>query len=225
MTSDVLPNRSSSGSPSGNSGPARREQSAGHPDPAEPGDDTDPIDDYLEHAVTAAPRRRRLPVITLVLLAGVVAAAAFTAGLITQDRRAEDQAAAAGPGGLPDFAAGGGFPGGGELPEGFSLPEGMELPGTATGDTPTAATGDTAAADDDPTIAGDVVLADSGSLYVDIGADAPVKVLISDTTSVVVTSDPSVTSVDAVETGAHVIVDGSRTQDNDLDATTIVVTS
>lgn len=226
MTSDLLPDDAPSGAPRGGA-PRDPDQVVVERDAVAPPAIDDAIADYLAQAEAAPTRQRRLPVLTLVLVAGVVAAVAFTAGLVVQDRRVEGEAAAGLPAGFPGGGLpGGGFPAGGQLPEGFELPEGMAPPGAATGgatDAPTATSAESTASQD-PTVAGDVVLVDAGNLYVEVGAAAPVKVVTSETTSVVDASGGSVTTLEAVETGARVIVDGTRTADNDLDATTIVVT-
>jgi hypothetical protein len=174
--------------------------SAGTNGPDGPAGDVD--DDSFDDEFGAPAGRRRLPLLSGLLVAGIVIALAFTGGVLVQKHATSSSSTAAG--GLPNFGAGGlpsGFPGGG-LP---GAGNGTSSGGTGSGSTSTL-----------PVLVGTVVKTTPTEVTVkDLGGKTHV-VRITDTTKVTTVTTVPVTKLTA---GQTVTVNGTKTSDGSIDAT------
>jgi hypothetical protein len=160
-------------------------------------------DDSFDDEFGAPAGRRRVPLLSALLIAGIVIALAFTGGVLVQKHATSSSSAA---GGLPSFGAGGlpsGFPGGG-LPGAGS---GTSSSGTGTGSTSTV-----------PVLVGTVVKTSPTEVTVkDLGGTTHV-VRSTDTTKVTTVTTIPVTKLTV---GQTVTVNGTKTTDGSVDATVI----
>ena len=148
--------------------------------------------------------RRRVPLMSALLVSGIVIVIAFTGGVLVQKHVTSSSSTAAG--GLPNFGAGGlpsGFPGGG-LPAGGT---GSSSGGTGSGSTSTV-----------PVLVGTVVKAGPTEVTVkDLGGTTHV-VRTTDATKVTTVTTVPVTTLTA---GQTVTVSGTKTSDGSVDATAV----
>ena len=162
-------------------------------------------DDSFDDEFGAPAGRRRVPLLSALLVAGIVIALAFTGGVLVQKRATSSTPAA---GGLPSFGAGGlpsGFPGGG-LP-GAGTGAGSSSGGTGTGSTSTV-----------PVLVGTVVKAGPTEVTVkDLGGTTHV-VRTTATTKVTTVTTVPVTKLTA---GQPVTVNGTKSSDGSIDATAV----
>jgi len=177
---------------------------AGPDEPDVPARDVED-DDSFDDEFGAPAGRRRVPLLSALLVAGIVIALAFTGGVLVQKRATSSTPAA---GGLPSFGAGGlpsGFPGGG-LP-GAGTGAGSSSGGTGTGSTSTV-----------PVLVGTVVKAGPTEVTVkDLGGTTHV-VRTTATTKVTTVTTVPVTKLTA---GQPVTVNGTKSSDGSIDATAV----
>jgi len=170
--------------------------------PSRDAEDDDSFDDEFD----APAGRRRVPLMSALLMSGIVIALAFTGGVLVQKHVTSSSSTAAG--GLPSFGAGGlpsGFPGGG-LP-GAGTGAGSSSGGTGSGSTSTV-----------PVLVGTVVKAGPTEVTVkDLGGTTHV-VRTTDATKVTTVTTVPVTTLTA---GQTVTVSGTKTTDGSVDATTV----
>ena len=162
-------------------------------------------DDSFDDEFGAPAGRRRVPLMSALLMSGIVIALAFTGGVLVQKHVTSSSSTA---GGLPSFGAGGlpsGFPGGG-LP-GAGTGAGSSSGGTGSGSTSTV-----------PVLVGTVVKAGPTEVTVkDLGGTTHV-VRTTDATKVTTVTTVPVTTLTA---GQTVTVSGTKTTDGSVDATTV----
>ena len=170
--------------------------------PARDVEDADAFDDEFG----APAGRRRIPLLSALLIAGIVIALAFTGGVLVQKRATSSSSTAAG--GLPGFGAGGlpsGFPGGG-------------VPGAGTGGGSSSGGSGSGTASTGPVLVGTVVKAGPGEVTVkDLGGKTHV-VRTTGTTKVTTVTTVPVTTLTA---GQTVTVNGTKTSDGSIDATAV----
>ncbi|WUH92092.1 hypothetical protein OG900_19580 [Streptomyces sp. NBC_00433] len=169
-------------------------------------------------AELAAPPRRKLPWLTLLLSAGVVAAAAFAGGALVEKHHLNDTASAGNP-----FAGLTGGRGAAAAGAGASRFGGGTTAGTGTGrfgGGATAGTGTTAGAGGGAAglTFGTVKLVDGSTIYVTDAQGDIVKVTTGASTKVTESKDGKVTDL---KPGQTVTVRGSKGASGDVAATTV----
>jgi hypothetical protein len=155
-------------------------------------------------AELAAPPRRRLPWLTLLLSAGVVAVAAFTGGVLVEKHHKDS----ASPLSALSGARAGSSAGGGRTGGGFGFGGGATA-GSGTGTGAGAAGGLTL---------GTVKLVDGDTIYVTDAQGDTVKVTTNGSTKVTETEDGKVSDL---KPGQTVTVRGTRSASGDVAATTV----
>jgi hypothetical protein len=167
------------------------------------GDDDVDDDDFDDGFDDAAPGRR-LPRLTLLLLAALLVAAGFAGGILVQ-KHATPAAAAAG---VPSF--GGGFPTGG-------FPAGGAGQGAGSGAAATTGTGSSSTTDS-PVVIGTVVGVDGTTIIVkDLGGTQH-KVTTTPSTTV---SETTTLPAKQLKAGQSVVVNGSKKSDGTITATSV----
>lgn len=156
-------------------------------------------------AELAAPPRRRLPWLTLLLSAGVVAAAAFSVGALVEKHHLQNSPTAGRGFSFPTAGATGGA-GGGRTFGGFGGGTGTG-PGTGSG---TGAAG--------AVTVGTVKLVDGSTIYVTDAQGNIVKITTGKSTKVTESKQGKVSDLKA---GQSVTVLGSKNADGDIAATTV----
>jgi hypothetical protein len=157
-------------------------------------------------AELAAPPRRKLPWLTLLLSAGIVAAGAFIGGVYTEKHHADSSAS-------NPFAALAGARRGGS---GTGAGRGFGFGGTGTGAGSAAGTGAGGAAGG--LTFGTVKLVDGGTIYLTDAQGNTVKVTTSGSTKVTESEDGKVSDL---KPGQTVTVRGSRDSSGDVAASTV----
>lgn len=164
----------------------------------EPDDVEDDFDD-------AAPGRR-LPRLTMLLLAALLVAVGFTGGILLQKHAAAGTAAT----GVPSFA--GGFPAGG-----FPGTGGGQLPGSSTTST-TGSSNGAASSAGTPVVIGTVARVDGTTVIVKDFGGKEHKVA---TTSATTITDSATVPASQLKPGQSVRVDGSKKSDGTIVATSV----
>jgi len=165
----------------------------------------DEPDDFDDDFDDAAPGRR-VPRLTMLLLAAVLVAVGFTGGVLLQKHAVAGTTAT----GIPSLGAGfpsGGFPGAG----------GGQPPGSGTGTTSGSSNGTTSSAGT-PVVIGTVARVDGTTVIVkDFGGKEHKVTTTTDTT---ITESASV-QASQLKTGQSVRVDGSKKPDGTIVATSV----
>ena len=173
------------------------------PEDPNPTAHADSNDDGFDDEFGAPTGRRRLSVLSTLLIAGIVIALAFTGGVLVQKRSTSSSSSTAG--GLPNFGSGG-------FPSGFPGAGGGSGAGTSSGSTGSGSTSTV------PVLVGTVVSATSTEVTVkDLGGSTHV-VRTTDTTKVTTVTTVPVTKLTA---GQSVTVNGTKTSDGSIDATAV----
>jgi len=166
-------------------------------------DEPDDVDDDLDDVAPG----RRVPRLTMLLLAAVLVAVGFTGGVLLQKHAVADTTAA----GIPSLGAGfpsGGFPGAG----------GGQPPGSGTSTTSGSSNGSASSAGT-PVVIGTVARVDGTTVIVtDLGGKEHEVATTSGTTITESTSVP----VGQLKTGQSVRVDGSKKPDGTVVATAVI---
>lgn len=150
----------------------------------------------LDSALAKPARRGRGLSSTMLLVAGVLVAAVFVGGLLLGRATAPDTGTAA-------------FPGGGTLPGGGTFPGGST--GSGAGNAPGFGNGGFTA--------GTVTRIDGDTIYVESADGQTIEVRTNTDTDVQVTSEGSVDDLDEGET---VVVQGDASDDGSIDASSVV---
>jgi len=173
-------------------------------DPPAPEPGTDQEYDDFDDGFDDAPPGRRLPRVTLLLLAALLVAAGFAGGILVQKHAAPATAAT----GVPSF--GGGFPTGG-------FPAGGAGQGASTGAATGTGTGSSSTTDS-PVVIGTVVGVDGTTVIVkDLGGTQH-KVTTTPSTTV---SETKTLPTNQLKAGQSVVVNGSKKSDGTITATSV----